>query len=556
MAINAEESNVLIFTACYNERDNISRLIEEIIHYVPNADILVVDDNSPDETAAVVENISKQNRKVKIVKRPGKRGIGSAHKYAIIYAVQNSYDYLVTMDADFSHDPASLPGLLASGGRGIFVTGSRYCPGGKSDYSGYRDIVSRLGNIAARLALGVPLKELTTYFRVFDVESLRQIPLWKIDSNGYSYGVQLIYQLRKKRIELVEVPIHFVDRLHGTSKIPKLQILYSAVDLAGMFIRRLFNLGRRFEPDHFVADQCSSCGDTALSMRLFGTRGKPGDRSQLSNYAAYRCTAVGERSHPPIYTCLNCGLVQVPQSVIPPELEQHYSDVIDEQYIQNLPARIRTFSKCMDQIERYSPKKPGRILEVGSYCGLFLAEASKRGWQATGVEPSKWASDYARNVTKVEVHTGFLSENAQSLRKPVDAVVSLDVLEHVRHPVEFLRECSAYLEPGGMLYISTLDTSNWFARLLGRRWPWLMDMHIQYFDIKSVSDVMNRAGFDLINHEPYTHYARVRYALQGASRVFPAFLSPIIGIVAELIPEGWLVPFAFGDIRFYVGRKR
>jgi hypothetical protein len=125
----------------------------------------------------------------------------------------------------------------------------------------------------------------------------------------------------------------------------------------------------------------------------------------------------------------------------------------------------------------------------------------------------------------------------------------------VRDPVGFIGEVGVVLPTGGMFFFSTLDTSNWFAKLLGKRWPWLIDMHIQYFDKRSVADVLRRAGFELLESEPYTHYAKVSYALQGIARILPSFLSPPINAFAKILPKGLMVPVAFGDIRMYVARK-
>ena len=189
-------SQVLVFTTSYNERENIGRLIDQIVQNLPHADILVVDDNSPDGTWEIIQEKTATYPQLASVKRPRKLGIGSAHKYALFYAMREGYKTLITMDADFSHDPKYLPKLLSAHGPGVFVTGSRYCTGGSSDYTGYRNIISRLGNLAARLALNVKLKELTTYYRVFDVDSLRRLPLRRVHAAGYSYGVQLIYYFK------------------------------------------------------------------------------------------------------------------------------------------------------------------------------------------------------------------------------------------------------------------------------------------------------------------------------------------------------------------------
>jgi glycosyltransferase involved in cell wall biosynthesis/SAM-dependent methyltransferase len=541
---------VLIFTATYAEENNIGLLVDQIFDVVPNADVLVVDDNSPDGTWDVIQQRRQIYSRLFAVQRPSKMGIGSAHKYALLYALREKYDILVTMDADFSHQPQAIPALLSEIGPGRFVTGSRYCKGGKSDYTGYRNLVSRAGNIVACTLLNLKLKELTTYFRAFDVASLRSVPLHRLKSEGYSYGVELVYYLRKSGVLLQEIPIHFVDRLHGASKIPKLQIFKSAFDLVKLSLQRL-NPKRDLNPDEFVNDPCSSCGDRVLAMKYRSKRGN----IETDDSASFKCTSVGARSSPPVYKCLNCGLDQVPASLVPAELELLYEEVVDNEYLKNIEVRRHTFRRCIDRMAPWLPEIPGSMLEVGAYCGLFLKEATGRGWYATGVEPSHWASRYAREVAGMSVHTGFLEENRGKLPKQFDVVVSWDVLEHVRNPVQFIRECGEFLPAGGIFFFSTLDTSNWLPRLLGRGWPWLIDMHIQYFDIQSIRDVLRRAGFELIATQPYTHYAWGRYIVERSARILPSWLKWSASIIIRFVPARLMIPVAFGDIRFYVARK-
>jgi len=541
----------LIFTTCYNERDNIGPLLDQIFLAEPSADVLVLDDSSPDGTWDVIRERQQRYPQLSAVRRPGKRGIGSAHKYALLYAMREGYDVLVTMDADFSHDPKSIPDLLAQHEKGVFVTGSRYCPGGRSDYTGLRNIISRLGNFAARALLNLGIREVTTYFRVIDVATLSRLPLRYLQSEGYSYGVQLVYYLREAGVKLREVPIHFIDRGHGVSKIPKLQVMTSAVDLLMLSAKRL-KFWRDVTPDVPVGDACISCGDRVLAMKHAGRS----RRTVTAPPVAYRCTSVGSRSYPPVYTCLACGLDQVPRSLVPTNLEQLYAEVMDEGYLKNAAARRRSFARCIERMQNRLPKTQVSLLEIGAYCGLFMEEATLHGWQCVGIEPSRWAASYARNTTKVNVHTGFLSENRSKLEANYDAVVAWDVLEHVRHPVDFVRECGEMLTPGGLLFISTLDTGNWLPRVLGRRWPWLMDMHIQYFDIRSVKDVLRRAGFELVAAEPYTHYVRPRYMIEAGARILPSWMAASLLHFAALVPDRLIVPFAAGDIKMYVARKQ
>ena len=140
-----DRKQVLIFTTTYNESGNIGLLLDRLVEVAPAADILVLDDNSPDETFEVVEKKKRDYPQLVSLRRPSKLGIGSAHKYALFYAMRESYDLLITLDADLSHDPRFIPVLLAQSGPGIFVTGSRYCEGGTSSHRGYRALVSRVG---------------------------------------------------------------------------------------------------------------------------------------------------------------------------------------------------------------------------------------------------------------------------------------------------------------------------------------------------------------------------------------------------------------------------
>ena len=166
---------VLVFTATFNEKQNISLLLQGISAAVPDADMMVIDDNSPDGTGKLLNDLAISNHKLKVINRPSKLGLGAAHYMAMLYSIQNQYDILVTMDADLSHDPVDIPRLISKLDGVNFVIGSRYAPGGSCDYLGYRKHLSAVGNWIARLLMGIPLHEFTTSFRVFDVHALSTI---------------------------------------------------------------------------------------------------------------------------------------------------------------------------------------------------------------------------------------------------------------------------------------------------------------------------------------------------------------------------------------------
>lgn len=195
------------------------------------------------------------------------------------------------------------------------------------------------------------------------------------------------------------------------------------------------------------------------------------------------------------------------------------------------------------------------MLEVGAYCGIFGEAASRRGWDYEGIEPSRWAAEYARNVYGLRVHAGPISANHDVLKSEYDIIVAWDVLEHVRDPLAFVRECAGRLSANGLFCFSTLDIDSWFPAIAGRRWPWLMDMHLHYFDRHVVKDLLSRAGLKLLKTEKYTHYARLGYAIHGMARTLPTMLRKPIEALASVVPNGLLVPIAMGDIKMYVARR-
>ena len=156
----SKTNKILVFTATYNEKDNISIFLEKVWSEVPSADILVVDDNSPDGTGTLLDDISQKDSRLKVIHRPGKLGLGTAHHLGMLFAIRNGYSSLITMDADLSHDPSDIPALLQRLNTFDFVIGSRYMKGGSCDYKGYRRNVSLSANLAARKLLGIPLHEL------------------------------------------------------------------------------------------------------------------------------------------------------------------------------------------------------------------------------------------------------------------------------------------------------------------------------------------------------------------------------------------------------------
>jgi dolichol-phosphate mannosyltransferase len=217
----AERALVIIPT--YNERENISRMIHTVLGKDPRLEILVVDDGSPDGTAGIVEAIGAETNRVHILKRPRKMGLGTAYRAGFKWALERHYDYIFEMDADFSHDPGHLPEFLRAIETADLVIGSRYRDGKVTvvNWPMGRLLLSYFANLYARWVTGVPLWDLTAGFKVFRRTVLESIDLDDVRSNRYAFQIEMHFRAWRKRFRIVEVPIVFVDRTEGTSKMSK-----------------------------------------------------------------------------------------------------------------------------------------------------------------------------------------------------------------------------------------------------------------------------------------------------------------------------------------------
>src|SRR5260370_5534540 len=218
----------LIIIPTYNEVDNLRPLLQEIFVQVPEGDVLIVDDNSPDGTGKLADEIHAENPQVNVIHRSGKLGLGTAYTAGFKYALAHSYDTVFEMDADFSHDPRYLPDFLKAIEHADLAIGSRYIPGGSTpNWSYIRRLISGSGNIFARFLLGIPVRDCTAGFRCYRREVLQSIDLDTIQSRGYAFQIELTYRALTKGFQIVETPITFMDRRLGTSKMSR-KIVFEA----------------------------------------------------------------------------------------------------------------------------------------------------------------------------------------------------------------------------------------------------------------------------------------------------------------------------------------
>jgi dolichol-phosphate mannosyltransferase len=206
----------------YNERENLEATAGRVRAAVPDADLLIVDDNSPDGTGELAGKLAAEDSHVQVLHRPGKGGLGAAYLAGFHWALDQDYGAVVEMDADGSHQPEQLPALLDALESADLVLGSRWVPGGRTvNWPRSRQIISRGGSFYSRLMLGIPLRDATGGYRAYRAGTLRAIGLDEIHSQGYCFQIDLARRTLAQGLRVREVPITFVERVHGTSKMSK-----------------------------------------------------------------------------------------------------------------------------------------------------------------------------------------------------------------------------------------------------------------------------------------------------------------------------------------------
>ena len=210
----------LVIVPTYNERENIARLMEAVLAQDPRLELLVVDDGSPDGTGEIIDAEAAINPRVHTLHRPRKMGLGTAYRAGFAWALEHGFDYIFEMDADFSHDPAHLPAFLRAIEETDLVLGSRYREGKVTvvNWPIGRLILSYFANVYARAVTGLPVWDATGGFKCFRRSVLEGIDLSKVRSNGYAFQIEMSFRAWKRGARIVEVPIVFVDRTEGQSK--------------------------------------------------------------------------------------------------------------------------------------------------------------------------------------------------------------------------------------------------------------------------------------------------------------------------------------------------
>ncbi len=235
------DKKILVFTATYNEADNIVDLVNSIMKQNFKPDLLIIDDSSPDGTSEKILFMQKELKNLFLIKRSEKLGLDSAHKEAYNYALKNNYDYLITMDADFSHDPNELINFTNNLHNYQVVIGSRYTVGGKCLMKGKRLILSKYGNLFIKNFFKFDCNEFTTSYRGFNLKKLGNFNLNQVKTKGYSFFMGTIHEIFIRGFSIKEIPIIFKDRTKGNSKIPRIEIFRTLKNLFILKFKKKIN---------------------------------------------------------------------------------------------------------------------------------------------------------------------------------------------------------------------------------------------------------------------------------------------------------------------------
>jgi dolichol-phosphate mannosyltransferase len=210
---------ILALLPTYNERENIERIVPSVLEQLPSANVLIIDDNSPDGTGELADRMASNDERVHVLHRQRKQGLGKAYIAGFKWGMDRNFTHVIEFDADFSHNPKYLPEMMDRLGGADVVIGSRRVPGGGvENWSLQRKLISKCGSIYAKTVLGIPVHDLTGGFNGFHTSDLKTIDFESIAASGYMFQIEIKYRAVKKGLKVVEMPIIFPDRVHGTSK--------------------------------------------------------------------------------------------------------------------------------------------------------------------------------------------------------------------------------------------------------------------------------------------------------------------------------------------------
>lgn len=286
---------------------------------------------------------------------------------------------------------------------------------------------------------------------------------------------------------------------------------------------------------------CNLCGSWEFTTKYEGTTDVETEK-MLRSYSASSNFVSSER----LVECKRCSLVFTSPRLRRDLILKSYEEAEDPLYVSQAAGRIKSFEKVLEKIARF--QAVGRVLDIGAAAGFFLKAAKDRGWETYGIEPSKYLSDFGNRNYKANIHCGTV-ESVTRFPYPMDVVTLWDVLEHTFDPMDVLARCNRYLRPGGHIVINYPNIDNWMARLAGRRYWFILSVHIYYFTPVTISEMLRRNGFAVVESGPHFQWLQLGYLLYRLESYLPKTAKALQKVAKFLKVEKTLIPYFAAQTR-------
>jgi 2-polyprenyl-3-methyl-5-hydroxy-6-metoxy-1,4-benzoquinol methylase len=549
-------TKIVITLPAYRAEETLEKTVADIPGGVADQ-IILVDDASTDNTVDLARRLG-----IQVHVHPENRGYGGNQKTCYTRALEDGADIVVLLHPDYQYDPKAVPLLIAPilGGYADMTFGSRFA--GLSDPRGggmpmYRYLGNRVTTTLENLMLGSRFTEMHSGLRAYSRQSLLALPFHAY-TDDFGFDSQLLVDAVTRGQRVVEVPIP-TRYTKESSSISVLRSLKYVAHTLAYCARKSAVRGRRGRRSPLgaavtspkpkahgpkVAQRCVACG-AEEQVLLY-----PANVTDEAPASEYQCTSSALARHDDILECPRCGMVSSRPALAPEEILERYADVVDETYFSEEQGRRELFNWVLDVMgDFFVPDR--RLLEIGSNVGLFLDTAHKRGWRARGIEPSRWAVGVGRERFGVELEEGSL-EQLEDAPASADAVVMLDVLEHVVDPLDALRRLRPLVADDGLLVVSTINLAGLHGRLRGGKWPWLIRPHLHYFNPSTLQTILDKAGFKLVDWRVVPrsfHLSYVANRARSSLGVLGEASLRVSRLVDVKVPVGWL-----GDVVLVVAR--
>lgn len=548
---------VIITLPAYRAEGTLEKTIADIPAGVAD-ELILVDDASTDQTARLARDLG-----LHVVVHPENRGYGGNQKTCYTEALRHGADIVVLLHPDYQYDPKAVPLLLAPilAGDADMTFGSRFAGLGDPVGGGmpmYRYLGNRITTTLENLMLGARFTDMHSGLRAYTRQCLLNIPFLRY-SDDFSFDGQFLVDAVTSGQRVVEVPIptRYTKESSSISVVRSLKYIASSLAYCAKRTSERGRRGKRSPVSSPLRSQPLISGTRVIERQcvLCGARAQrviyPSNADGPVPVDEFRCTTEATGLHDDIIQCERCGLLSSVPVLSPQAIIEKYKEVIDEEYLFEEESRRELFEWLTTRTGGYA-LRGRRLLEIGSNVGMFLDVASKKGWEARGVEPSKWAVEYGQERYGVNLRRGTVEELDEPDRS-ADAIVMMDVLEHLSDPVAALAGIRPILDEG-ILVLSTVNVSSIHSKVRQDKWPWFIRSHLYYFGPETLTAVLDRAGYRLIEWTRVPRSFHVSYVAQrsGASHPSLARAAKLVTRVADpKIPVGLL-----GDIAMVVARPK